>query len=235
MIISYDGREYNGWQKQKNATTIQSTLEKALTTFLKKETTTTASGRTDTGVSAYAQPVHFDVDSEIVDLTKFKRSMNGILPKDIKVLHVLKSDLHARFDAKKKTYLYKMYVSDVELPLMHDAFSLSTGIDIKEMKAFAKLMKGTHDFKGFQSSGSPTDSTIRTVYDARLKREGRYLNFYITGNGFLYKMVRNIVGCMIEVGLGKIKINDIKNDLFTSFKSAFTSKAEYLYLLNVKY
>ena len=97
------------------------------------------------------------------------------------------------------------------------------------------MLGETHDFKGFRASGSETDSSVRTIYSAKLKKQGNYIYFTITGNGFLYKMVRNIVGTMLKIGEDKIKLNEIKPTLFTTFKATNTAKPEFLYLLNVKY
>ena len=230
MIVQYDGKNYNGFQKQKSGNTIQNHLEDALKTILKQEIQTTGSGRTDAKVSAYMQPVSFETDTE-----KTLYSLNGILPSDIKVLSLIESDINARFDAKQKTYCYKMYVSNVDLPLYNNALRISHNLDFKAMKKFLKLLIGTHDFKGFQASGSETETTIRTIHKAKLKKENQYLNFYVTGNGFLYKMVRNIVGTMLKIGEGKINLKELKPTIFTTFKATNTAKPEFLYLLNVEY
>ena len=234
MIVQYNGLNYNGFQKQKNGNTIQDFLESALKTILKVDISTVGSGRTDSKVSAYMQPVHFDIENKI-DTKKVLNSLNGILPNDIKVLSLIESNIHARFDAKQKTYCYKMYVSNLDLPLYSNALRISPNLDFKAMKKFLKLIVGTHDFKGFQASGSETETTVRSIYSAKLKKENQCLNFYVTGNGFLYKMVRNIVGTMLKIGEGKIKIKDLKNSLFTTFKATSTAKPEYLYMMNVKY
>ena len=234
MIITYDGREFSGWQRQKNATTIQETVEEKLSFLLKVQINCTASGRTDAKVSAYFQPVHFDCDKPF-DLDKIKNSLNALLPASIKVLSIQPTEIHARFSAKRKTYLYKMYLSNIELPLYTDALRVEPNVDIKKMKKFLKLLRGTHDFIGFRASNTENESTIRTIFSVKLKRVGLYLYFYITGNGFLYKMVRNIVGTMLEVGLNKIDLVDLKKNIFKSFKAKNTAKPEYLYLLNVNY
>ena len=103
------------------------------------------------------------------------------------------------------------------------------------MKKFLKLIVGTHDFAGFRASGSETETSERTIYKAKLVSEGQYLNFYVTGNGFLYKMVRNIVGTMLKVGEEKINLKDLKNSLFTTYKCTNTAKPEFLYMMNVEY
>lgn len=234
ILVSYNGKNYNGYQKQKNGTTIQETLENSIETLTKQKVNCVASGRTDAGVSAYAQPMHFEVEKEL-DKQKFIRSINGILPEDIKVLSIIKTNLHARFSAKKKTYVYKMYVSNIELPLQKDALQISPNLNFKNMKKFLKLIKGTHDFLGFRASGGENETTVRTIYSAKLKKQGNYIYFSVTGNGFLYKMVRNIVGTMLKIGEGKINLKELKQTLFKTFKATSTAKPEYLYLQNVEY
>lgn len=234
MIVQYNGLKYNGFQKQNNGNTIQNFLEDALKTILKTEINTVGSGRTDAKVSAFIQPVHFDVEKQL-DAKKVLNSLNGILPSDIKVLSLIESNIHARFDAKRKTYCYKMYVSNVELPLYSNALKISPNLDFKAMKKFLHIIVGTHDFAGFRSSGSETETSVRTIFKVKLKKENQYLNLYITGNGFLYKMVRNIVGTMLKVGEHKLNLKEIKNTLFTTFKATNTAKPEFLYLLNVEY
>ena len=225
MIVQYNGLNFNGFQKQKTGNTIQDKLEDALKIILKHDVQTVGSGRTDAKVSAFYQPVHFETDKEI-DQYKFLHSINGILPAEIKVLSVSKTEKHARFDAKSKTYVYKMYTSNTPLPLNANALQISKNINIKKMKKFLRLLIGTHDFKGFQSSGSPTETTIRTIYYAKLHICKNDITLKITGNGFLYKMVRNIVGTMLRVGEGKLNLEDIKPNLFTTFKATNTAKPE---------
>ena len=234
LLITYNGKNYSGYQIQPNATTIQEILENAIKTITKQPVTCVASGRTDAGVSAYIQPVHFDIEKELNE-QKFLHSLNGILPEDIKVISIKQTELHARFSAKRKTYLYKMYVSNVSQPLMSDALQISPNLNFKEMQKFLKLLVGTHDFIGFRASGGSNESTIRTIYSAKLKKQGNYLYFTITGNGFLYKMVRNIVGTMLKIGESKLNLKEIKPTLFSTFKATSTAKPEFLYLLNVEY
>ncbi len=234
MIITYDGRDFCGWQRQKNANSIQESLEDKLSFLLKENIKCTASGRTDAKVSAYFQPVHFDCNTNF-DMEKIKNSLNALLPNSIKVLSIKQTDLHARFSAKKKTYLYKMYLSNIDLPLFSDALRIDPNIDVGKMKKFAKLLCGRHDFLGFRASNAQNESTERTIYNVKLKKNGLYLYFYITGNGFLYKMVRNIVGTMLQVGMNRINLKELKKSLFSTFKSTHTAPAEFLYLLQVNY
>ncbi len=234
MIVTYNGLKFNGFQKQKNGNTIQNHLETALKTILKHPVQTVGSGRTDASVSAYCQPVHFETDIKL-EPKNFIRSMNGLLPAEIKVINVFKTELHARFDAKKKTYIYKMYKSNVELPLKQNALRVNENINLKEMKRFIKCLVGTHDFKGFQASGSPTDTTVRTIFNAKLHICENDITFEISGNGFLYKMVRNIVGTMLLIGENKINLKNLKPTLFKTYKAKNTARPEYLYLKNVEY
>lgn len=234
IIVQYNGFNYNGFQKQNNRNTIQDKLEEALQTITKEKVNCVGSGRTDAKVNAYFQPVHFDIEKKI-NTEKVLYSLNGILPNDIKVLQLVKSDIHARFDAKNKTYVYKMYCSNVDLPLYSNALKISPSLNYKEMKKFLKLLVGTHDFSGFMASGSEVESTTRTIYSAKLVTEKNYLNLYIKGNGFLYKMVRNIVGTMLKIGEGKLNLKEIKPSLFTTFRAVNTAKPEFLYLHCVEY
>ena len=133
IIVQYDGKNYNGFQKQNNANTIQNQLENALKIILKNEVSTVGSGRTDAKVSAFMQPVHFDFE-KVIDTKKVLNSLNGILPTDIKVLSLVESNIHARFDAKQKTYCYKMYVSNVDLPLYNNALKINSNLNFKAMK-----------------------------------------------------------------------------------------------------
>lgn len=234
MIVQYNGLNYNGFQRQPNGNTIQDFLENALKTILKTEIVCVGSGRTDSKVSAYMQPVHFDY-SNVIDTKKVLNSLNGILPAEIKVLSLTETNIHARFDAKQKTYCYKMYVSNIDLPLYSNALKVSPNLDFKAMRKFLKTIIGTHDFSGFKASSSETESNVRTIYSAKLKSENQYLNLYITGNGFLYKMVRNIVGTMLQIGERNMNLASLKPSLFSSYKCKHTAKPEFLCLLSVNY
>ncbi len=235
LVISYDGTKFAGFQRQKKGErTIQEELEKALKILLKQDINVVASGRTDSGVHAYNQVCHIECD-EITNFYKFVRSMNGILPDDVKVKDIKQTNLHARFSAKRKTYLYKMYVSDIDLPLYDNFLRVPTDIDLKNMKDASQLLIGEHDFTNFCASGSDVQSTIRTIYSIKWKKVGEELHFYITGNGFLYKMVRNIVGLLVELGKGKITFEQFKDYTFGNLNKRFTAPAKALYLYNVKY
>ncbi len=235
MIVTYDGKNYSGFQKQKSTNkTIQFELEKAIETITKQHVECVASGRTDAGVSAYRQPVHFDIDFALNE-QKFLKSINALLPVEIKVLSIAPTTIHARFSAKRKTYIYKMHISNIDLPLEKDKLIVKSTLNFKAMKKFCSLIAGTHDFSGFKAAGGQTENDVRTIYCATLLRKGNDLTFAVTGNGFLYKMVRNLVGTMLKIGECKIDLKQLKPTLFNGFKSTFTAKPEYLFLYNVKY
>ena len=235
LVVSYDGTNFAGFQRQaKGERTIQEELEKALKILFKQDINVVASGRTDSGVHAYNQVCHIECD-KIDNFYKFIRSMNGILPADVKVKDVKQTKLHARFSAKRKTYLYKMYISDIDLPLYDNFTRIPTNINFEYMKKASELLVGEHDFANFCASGSEVQSTIRTIYDIKWKKVGEELHFYITGNGFLYKMVRNIIGLLIELGKGKINYEEFKEYACGTLDKKFTAPAKALYLYNVKY
>jgi tRNA pseudouridine38-40 synthase len=160
------------------------------------------------------------------------------LPADIVVTKAFEvhEDFNAIGSCVKKEYTYQIYNSRVKDPfLVNRAWFYPKHLDEKIMQAAASQFVGTHDFAGFKASGSETETTTRTIYSAKLKKENQYLNFYVTGNGFLYKMVRNIVGTMLKVGEGKLTLKELKQNLFTTFKAINTAKPEFLYMMNVDY
>lgn len=240
LTISYVGTQYNGWQKQKNGLGIQEIVEKAILKALGEEVELVGAGRTDAGVHAFGQVAHFLTNSKM-DGQKFYYAINQFLPDDIKVLSSCEVDdeFHARFSAKKKTYLYKFYANEVIMPLKEfDAVKINSKFNEKMAKKALKYFKGTHNFKAFCSTNTNVKSTIRTIYNIKLQkdRNGIY-NFYITGNGFLYNMVRIIVGTVVEVGMGVKKPKDIL-DIFAKEDRKLagrTMPAKGLTLYNIEY
>ncbi len=211
LVISYDGTNYCGWQRQKNGVSVQETLESALYELTKESVTVTASGRTDAGVHAQGQVVHFDTESSIPH-DKFYLALNPFLPKDVKALSSERVDeqFNARKSAKKKTYAYEFYISEVELPLKERyAERLERAPNFVLMEKATQLFIGERDFKAFCATGSSVKTTVRTIYsiDVIKKDEGFTIN--LTGSGFLYNMVRIIAGVLLDVGLGKKSEQDI--------------------------
>ena len=209
LKISYDGTEYAGWQCQKNASSVQETLEKAIEEALKKTVRVTASGRTDAGVHAAGQVCHFDLDSS-VPAEKMPDCLNRFLPPDIRVLEGWAADeaFDSNKSAKRKTYCYALYVSGREMPLKERyAVRLENAPNLEILQKKARLMQGTKDFKAFCASGSSVKTTVRTVYEVRVEESesygGRDLRVYVTGNGFLYNMVRTMVGELLDLSEGR--------------------------------
>lgn len=213
LTISYVGTNYNGWQKQKNGKGIQTILEEAIKNVTGEETELFGASRTDAGVHALGQVAHFETNSKI-GADKFYYAINEFLPDNIKVLSscAVDENFHARFSVKHKTYLYKFYASEVIMPLNEfDAVKVSSKFDEKLAQKALKYFKGTHNFKAFCSSGTNLKSTTRTIFDINLKKDEKGVyNLFITGDGFLYNMVRIIAGTIVEVGLGIKKPKEIK-------------------------
>jgi tRNA pseudouridine38-40 synthase len=217
LTISYDGTAYCGWQVQPNGVTVQETIQNAIKTITGETVTVTGSGRTDAGVHAKGQFAHFETGSSVAP-DKFAKAINAHLPEDIRIINSLElpDDFHSVKSAKKKTYKYTVYTGATENPLLDRcAVYLSQNLDVKKMKKCAKIFKGTHDFKGYSASGGSAKTSVRTIYNLTVKKNGEKIEFSVTGNGFLYKMVRFITGAIISVGQGKTDFDEIKQTLKT--------------------
>ncbi len=209
LKIAYDGTDFAGWQCQKNARTVQETLEGAIESALGVKIRTTASGRTDAGVHAVGQVCHFDGDLSVPP-EKMPDCLNRHLPPDVRVVDGWGADetFDANRTAKKKTYCYSLYVAQREMPLKERyAVRIESAPSLEKLQAAAKLFEGEHDFKAFCASGSSVKTTVRTVYEVRVE-EGesfgsRDLRIYVTGNGFLYNMVRTMTGELLDIASGK--------------------------------
>lgn len=240
MIIQYLGTNYSGWQVQPNQDTIQGQIEYAIKQVTNEDVEVHSSGRTDAGVHANAQVAHFDTDTRILP-KKLAYAINAHLPNDIRILSTqqVADDWHARFDVKQKTYHYYFYASEVDLPLLSTTYArVRTDFDYEIAKANITEFVGVHDFAGFCSANTQASSTIREIYDIRLDDlgEGRY-RLSVTGNGFLYNMVRIIAGTIIEIGCGKIDGTELKEiiDSKDRDRAGRTASACGLQLFEVKY
>lgn len=209
LKIAYDGTAYAGWQRQRNALSVQEELENAIEKALGKRVVVTASGRTDAGVHAAGQACHFDLDTTVPP-EKMPDCLNRFLPPDIRALEGYAAD--ENFDcnrsAKKKTYCYSLYESEREMPLKEryaTRVDSAPSVDILQRKA--RLFEGEHDFKAFCASGSSVKTTVRTVYEVRVEEGESYgsrdLKIFVTGNGFLYNMVRTMVGELLDLANGR--------------------------------
>lgn len=235
LTVCYNGEKFCGWQKQKIGVSIQGEIETALETLLKEKIDVVGSGRTDASVNAIGQKAHFETEKEIKNLSKFLYSLNGILDNDIKVLEIISSNVHARFSAKKKTYLYKLYQSSYELPYKFKSLRIDDKCNVKLIKKYAKLLIGEKDFKNFACTGSSTETTVRKIYSIKFKQNKQDIDVYITGNGFLYKMVRNIIGLLIEAGNKNMDKSSFLAFAFGDKAIKKTASPYALFLYNVDY
>ncbi len=216
LTVSYDGTNYCGWQVQPKLDTVQERIENAIFSVTGEKVRVTGSGRTDSGVHAKAQTAHFAVQKDTIPAQKYAKALNAYLPNDIRVLssRLVDDSFDACRGAKKKTYKYSCYISGAELPLKERySVRMDDGLDVELMKKGALAFVGEHDFKGFCSSGSSIKTTVRRIYALDIDYNGLDLTFTITGNGFLYNMVRIIVGTLIKLGEHKCEIADIKKML----------------------
>ena len=209
--IEYNGTGFGGWQKQKNAVSVQEILENALEDLFKQKITLVASGRTDAGVHALGQCAHFDINGKF-DTKRLPQALNVRLPETIRVLLAkeVPNSFNARFDVIDKTYIYKLYSSKVSSPVKENLYAhVPYELDLNKMQSACKLFLGKHNFKGFCSQGSSVKTFEREIYSLKLEKYNNEFIFKINGNGFLYNMVRRIVAAIVEVGKGKLKESDI--------------------------
>ena len=239
ITVSYDGTSYVGWQSQKNGVSVQDVLESALERVVKKKTRITGSGRTDAGVHAAGQVAHFRTDSSVPP-ERFSFALNALLPADVRVLKSerVEDGFNARYSAKRKTYRYSLYISPVSLPLKERyAVRCDTAPDVERMRAAARLFEGEHDFAKFSSTGSSVKTSVRTIYSIGIIKEGDDIKIDVCGNGFLYNMVRIIVGSLLACAYGKVSENELIASLSGESRPAAckTLAAKGLTLLSVEY
>lgn len=211
--ISYDGSKYNGYQKQVHGNTVQNKLEEVLSNINGDSVSVSASGRTDAGVHALNQKVHFDLNVHITPDSLCK-AMNSLLPGDIYVRSVVgvSDDFHARFDVKAKEYIYKINMGEYDPILKDYVFQYCKKLDVVEIERALKYLEGTHDFKSFTSGDDKRDDYVRTIIQTNLIRDLKNVNMItisFLGTGFMRYMVRNLVGTLIQIGEGKYKSTDI--------------------------
>lgn len=204
LLVSYDGTNYCGWQIQPNAVTVEEVLTNTLTELLGESVRLIGASRTDSGVHARGNVAVFDTNTKI-PADRIAYALNSRLPGDIAVLRSdeVPGDWHPRRQKCIKTYEYRMYTGRERQPLKRlYASHVPYTLDIEKMRAAASCFVGEHDFAGFCAAGASVKTTVRTVYSAQLEREEDEIVFRICGNGFLYNMVRIIVGTLIEIGRG---------------------------------
>ncbi len=211
LIIQYDGTNYCGWQKQPNGISIQEKIEDAIYSVTGEIVDLIGSGRTDRGVHAIGQVANFKTNSTIPP-NRFKYALNSKLPEDISIVHseLVAYDFHSRYDAKGKIYRYTIYNGEIRNPIYNRyAYHVPIKMDFTAMDKGKDYFLGTHDFKAFMASKSSVKSTVRTIKSISLDKREDLIYLTIEGNGFLYNMVRIIVGTLVEVGLGKLHWQDI--------------------------
>ncbi|MDP1881131.1 MAG: tRNA pseudouridine(38-40) synthase TruA [Parachlamydiaceae bacterium] len=243
LTIAYDGSDFNGWQIQPNGRSIQELIENALKIITNNETIKIiGSGRTDAGVHAQGQTAHFKIDSQI-NLSRTLFSLNGLLPPTIRILKIeeVSLDFHARYSAIGKEYHYHLYPNSILNPFLRlYTWHLKRKIDVNLLKEAARLFVGTHDFTSFSNEshrGSAAKNPVRTVYRIDVVESEEGIRIEFEGNGFLYKMVRNIVGLLIEVAANKKEIHDIQTifEARDRRKSSQTAPPQGLFLMRVIY
>lgn len=213
--IEYDGTNYSGWQVQPNARTVQGEIMKVLKKLTGKDITINGSGRTDAGVHAYGQVATFNMESNI-PIDRLPLALNSNLPKDISIVNAkeMPKGFHARYNAIGKRYIYKIYRNRYRSAILRNySYHMYSKLDYEKMQQAAKLLLGTHDFRGFMSSGSSVEDTVRTIHKLDIINNDSSLYIHIEGNGFLYNMVRIITGTLLEIGSGKIPVDQINKIL----------------------
>ena len=241
LTIAYDGRCYHGWQRQKKEVTIQGVLENKIGMMVGHPVTLLGSGRTDAGVHAVGQVANFKTRSSISS-EAFKRGLNSLLPDDIFIRDVkdVPADFHSRYDAKSKTYEYRILLSkDMDPFRRYYVWHIPWPLDIEKMKKSLSFLAGTHDFSSFRSAGSNNTNPVRNMKlaDLSLSQKEGILRLVFEANGFLRHMVRNIVGTVVDVGSNKISIDKFKAICKSGDRrmSGIKAPPQGLFLMKVRY
>jgi len=248
LTIEYDGTNYAGWQVQNSCQlsavscqpkTIQETIEIALKRILQKKIKLIGSGRTDSGVHAKAQVANFKTDSGIA-AEKIRMALNAVLPDDITVIKAEEAVLgfHSRFSAKSKVYRYTILNRLSRPTILRDmVYFLSYPLNLRLMRREAKILLGRHNFKSFQAVDKEERGAVRTIKNLEITKDNDFINIDIEADGFLYNMVRNIVGTLIEIGRGKLPAGSMQKILLSRNRKLAgpTVPAKGLCLLKVRY
>lgn len=239
LVVQYDGTLYNGWQIQKNGKTVQGEIERALKILAREEIRITAAGRTDSGVHALGQVVHFDLKKNI-KLDRLCIGLNGILPFDISIRNAffVPRNFHARFDPVERKYRYLIYNKELRSPfIMNRAMWINNYIDPDYIEAASKFLIGTYDFASFCKKASAGEGTIRKINSIKIKKTEDLIEIEISGNAFLHHMIRIIVGTITDMFFNGIPPQYIKEILEKKDRDAAgkTAPAYGLYLSEIKY
>ena len=239
LIIEYDGKKFGGWQKQPNKLNIQGEIEKAIGEITGEEIELNASGRTDAGVHSLGQTANFRTNSKI-DIEKFPVAINSKLKQSIRIIKAeeVEENFHSRYSCKGKKYRYIINNSKYGSAIYRDLeYHMPIKLDVEAMQKAIKYFEGEHDFKGFKASGTSSKSSVRTIYSAKILQEGDRIIIELEGNGFLYNMVRIIAGTIVDVGLGKIRPEEIPEIINSKDRNRAgkTLPPQGLYLVEVYY
>lgn len=239
LIVAYDGTRYHGWQIQKNAISVEEVLTKALCDLLHEDVELAGASRTDSGVHARGNVAVFDTNTKIPP-EKIAIAVNQRLPEDIRVMRSeqVAADFHPRHVTSRKTYEYRITNAMIQLPTKRlYSYFVYIPLDVEKMKQAAELFVGEHDFGGFCSSGSQVKTTVRTIYDLKVLQDGEDIRIRITGNGFLYNMVRIIVGTLVEVGMCRRTIEMVRQAVEQADRKLAgpTAPANGLTLIQIEY
>lgn len=239
LTIEYDGKDFNGWQKQPNKLNIQGEIEKAIERITGEEVELNASGRTDAGVHALGQVANFKTNSNI-PIEKISIALNTNLKKSIRILNAEEVDerFHSRLSCKEKTYRYVINNSEYGTAIYRNMeYCFPQKLDVETMQKAAKYFEGEHDFKAFKASGTSSKSSVRTIFKAEVTKHEDRIYIELTGNGFLYNMVRIISGTLLEVGMGRIKPEEVSEIIESKdrLKAGKTLPPQGLFLVNVNY
>ena len=212
LLIAYDGTNYQGWQRQKEAPTIQGTIEGVLTKITREAITLTGAGRTDSGVHAWGQVANFSTSSPL-PIEKFQQALNALLPEDVMIRKVSQAaeGFHARFSSRAKVYDYLIWNTPGLLFFRPYVCFIREGLDLERMAAGLSRLIGERDFSSFQSQGSQVSHPVRELYQAGLWRHRfGWIRLRFKANGFLRHMVRNMAGTLIRLGLGRISLQEFE-------------------------
>ncbi len=239
LTISFDGSAYHGWQVQENAVTVQQTLQDALEHICSRRDNIVGCSRTDAGVHANMYCCNIRTES-VIDCNKLVGALNAVLPRDIAATDCkeVDFDFHARYDCKSKEYIYKIWNSPNKNPFLYNySLHYKYPLDEKFLSEQAKMFVGTHHFDSFCAAGSSVDDTERTVMNACVEREGDMVIFRVEADGFLYNMVRIMVGTLIDISRGKIPPDSIDGIIAAKNRSVagYTAPAHGLYLNKIHY
>lgn len=239
LTIEYDGKKFGGWQKQPNKLNIQGEIEKAIEEITGEKIDLNASGRTDAGVHSLGQTANFKTNSKI-EIEKIPIAINSKLKQSIRIIKAeeVEENFHARYSCKGKKYRYIINNSKNGSAIYRDLeYHMPIKLNVEAMQKGIKYFEGEHDFKGFKASGTSSKSSVRTIYNAKVIQEGERIIIELEGNGFLYNMVRIISGTMVDVGLGKIKPEEIPEIIESKERSRAgkTLPPQGLYLVEVYY